>query len=70
MRSPRYSGSLPSFPSCLNNIEYDNSKKLEEEMMKANFCYDQNKSKRESLPAWKNQRPNNFDSKRKQNKFH
>ena len=28
------------------------------------------KNKRESIPTWKNQRPNNFDSKRKQNKFH
>ena len=39
-------------------------------MRKAKLCYDQIKNKRESIPALKNQRPNNFDSKRKQNKFH
>ena len=52
------------------HIEYDNPKTLEEAMRKANFCYDQNKNKRESIQAWKNQRPNNFDSKIKQNKLH
>ena len=45
-------------------IEYDNPKTLEETMRKDNFCYDQNKNKRESIPAWKNQRPNNFDSQK------
>ena len=39
-------------------------------MRKANFYFDQNKNNKESIPGWKNQRPNNFDSKRKQNKFH
>ena len=51
-------------------IEYDNPKTLEEAMRKANFYYDQNKNKRESIPAQKNKRPRNFDSKGKQNKFH
>ena len=51
-------------------IEYENTKTLEEEMRKANFYYDQNKNKRESIAAWMNQRSKNFDSKRKQNKFH
>ena len=51
-------------------IEYDNPKTLEEAMRKAKLFYDQNKNKRESISASKNQRPNNFDSKRKQNKFH
>ena len=51
-------------------IEYENPKTLEEVMRKDNFCYDQNKNKIESIPAWKNKRPNNFDSKEKQNKFH
>ena len=51
-------------------IEYDNPKTLEEAMRKANICYNQNTNKRESIPAWKNQRPNNFDSKGKQIKFH
>ena len=51
-------------------IEYDNPNNLEEAMRKENFYYDQNKNKRESIPTLKNQRPNNFDSKRKQNKFH
>ena len=55
------------FKEC---IEYDNTKTLEEVMRKDNFGYDQKKNKRESIPTWKNQRLNNFDSKRKQNKFH
>ena len=38
-------------------------------MRKANFCYEQN-TKRENVPAWKNKRPNNYDPKKKQNKFH
>ena len=51
------------------HIEYDNPKTLDETMRKANFCYDQN-TKRENVPAWKNKRPNNYDPKKKQNKFH
>ena len=52
------------------HIEYDNKKTLKEAMRKVNFYYDQNKNKREIISSWKNQRPNNFDSNRKQNKFH
>ena len=51
-------------------IEYDNPKMLEEVMRKEKFCYDQNKNKRENTSAWKNKRPNNFDPRKKQNKFH
>ena len=51
-------------------IEYDNPNTLEEAMRKKKFCFDQNKNKRESIPTWKNQRPSNFYSKGKQNKFH
>ena len=51
-------------------IEYDNPKILEEAMRKDSFCFDQNKNKKESILAWKNQNPNNFDSTRKENKFH
>ena len=43
---------------------------LEEAMRNANFCYDQNNNKRENIPAWKNKRPNNFDPRKKKNKFH
>ena len=39
-------------------------------MRKENICYEKNKNKRESIPAWKNKRPNNYDPKKKQNKFH
>ena len=39
-------------------------------MRKENVCNDQNKNKRESIPAWKNQRQNNFDPRENQNKFH
>ena len=64
---------IQRFLSCLpfifkEHIEYDNPKTLEEVMRKDNFCYDQKKNKRESIPAWKNQRENNFDSKRKKEK--
>ena len=68
---PKIQWFLSCFPIMFKQcIEYDNLKTLDESMRKENFCYDQNKNKRESTPAWKNQTPNNFDSKRKQNKFH
>ena len=37
-------------------IEYDNPKNLEEAVRKTNFCYDQNKNKRERIHNWKNKR--------------
>ena len=43
-------------------IEYDNLNMLEEAMRKENLCYDQNKNKRETIPAWKN----NFNPRKKQ----
>ena len=49
-------------------IDYDNLKMLEE-AIKENFCYDQKKN-RESVPNWKNKRKNNFDPRKKHNKFH
>ena len=52
------------------HIAYDNLKTLEEATRKENFCYDQNKNKRESIPPWKNKGPNNFYAIRKHNKFH
>ena len=60
---------VQQFLRCLplmfkERIEYDNPKTLEEAMRKTNLCFDQNKNKRESILAWKNQRPNNFYSKR------
>ena len=62
---------LSCFPIMFKErIEYDNPKMLEETMRKENFCYDQNKNKNENAPAWKNKRPNNFDPRKKQNKFH
>ena len=51
-------------------IEYDNPKTLKEMMRKTNFCYDQNKNKRENVPTWKSKRQNNFDPRKKLNKFH
>ena len=51
-------------------IEYDNTKRLEEVTRKENFYYNQNKNKRESIPTWKNKRKNNFDPRKKHNKFH
>ena len=51
-------------------IEYDNPKMLEEAMRKANFCCGHNNNKQENVLSWKNKRPNNYDPKKKQNKFH
>ena len=68
---PKIQWFLSCFPMISKEqIEYDNPNTLEEAMRKANFCYDKNKNKRGNIPDWKNQRPNNFDPKRKQNKFH
>ena len=39
-------------------------------MRKENLCYNQNKNKKENVLVWKNKRPNNFDPRKKQNKFH
>ena len=57
------------FPSFLpfhikDRIEYDNPKTLEEEMRKANFCYEQNR-KKESMTNWKARRTNNFEHSKK-----
>lgn len=54
------------FLSCLpsvykDQIEYDNPRTLEESMRKANFCYDQNKNKKEIIPNWKSKKTNNFE---------
>ena len=51
-------------------IKYDNPKTLEEVMRKTNFCYDQNKNKRENVPNWKNKRRGNFEQKKKGTKFY
>ena len=59
---------MPIMP--INWIEYGNPKILVEVMRKENFCYNQNKYKRENVPSWENKTPNNFDPRNKQNKFH
>ena len=66
---------IQRFLSCFpimseKRIEYVNPKTLEETMRKENLCYDQNKNKRESTLPWKNERKNNFYSRKKKNKFH
>ena len=53
------------FLSCLpfhikDRIEYDNPKTLEEAIIKANFCYEQN-HKKGSMTNWKAKRTNNFE---------
>ena len=52
---------LKHFLNCFHimfkeRIEYENMKTLEEAMRKINFCYDQNKNKRENVPNWKTKR--------------
>ena len=68
---PKIQWFLSCFPLMFKEqIEYDNQKTLEEAAKKENFCYDQNKKKRENMPTWKNKRTNNYDPKKKQSKFH
>ena len=68
---PKIQQILSCFPIMFKErIEYDNLKTLEEVIRKENFCYGQNKNKMESILAWKNKRPNNFDPRTKQNNFH
>ena len=70
-KKPKIQCFLSFFPIIFKEqIEYDKPKTLEEVMRKENFCYDQNKNKRENVPTWKNKRKNNFDPRNKQNKFH
>ena len=58
---PKIQWFLSYFPIMFKEwIEYGNPKTLEEAMRKENLCYDQNKNKRESILAWKNQRKINF----------
>ena len=62
---------LSCFPIMFKElIKYDNPKMIEEVARKENFSFDQNKNKRENIPAWKNKMPNNFDPKKKENTFH
>ena len=62
---------LSCFPIMFKECtEYDNPKTLEEAMRKANFCYNQNKNKRESIPSWKNKMTNNFYPIKQKTKFH
>ena len=58
------------FLSCIlyhikDRIEYDNPNTLEEDMRKANFCYEENR-KKESMANWKAKKNNNhYDQKKK-----
>jgi len=38
---------------------------VEEALRKANFCFDQNKNKREIVPSWKSKNTNNFEQRRR-----
>ena len=61
---PKIQWFLSCFPTRFKErIEFDNPKTIEEEMRKANFCYEHSK-KRENMPNWKNKRTSNFDQKR------
>ena len=44
-------------------------KTLEEAMGKENFCYDQNKNKRDNMPDWKIKEVKVFNKKRKAQNF-
>ena len=60
---PKIQWFLSCFPIMFKEqIEYDYPEMLEEAMRKENLCYDQNKNKTESIPAWKNQRKNKYRS--------
>ena len=48
---PKIQRFLSCFPTSFKDIiEFDNPNTLEEEMRKANFCYEQSKNKREGIP--------------------
>ena len=69
-KKPKIQWFLSYFPIMFKEwIEYGNPKTLEEAMRMENLCYDQNKNKRESIPSQKNKTPNNFDPRKKHNKF-
>jgi len=52
-------------PSVFKDIiEYDNPRTLEEVMRKENFCYGQNKNRREVVPSLKNKNTNTFEQRR------
>ena len=59
---PKRKWFLSFFPIMFKEqIEFENPKMLEEAMRTTNFCYDQSKNKKESIPAWKNKGPNSFN---------
>ena len=43
---------------------------MKQAMRKEKICYDKNKNKRKSIPIWKTERWDNFDPRKKNNKFH
>lgn len=47
-------------------IEYGNPRTLEETMRKSNFCYEQNKNRKDNIPAWKGR---SYDHKKRGTKF-
>ena len=68
---PKTQHFISCFPIIFKErIEYENPKTLEEVMRKENLCYNHNKNKRESVPIWKTKRIDNFDPRKKINKFH
>ena len=48
-----------------DRIEFDEPQTLEEEIRKAKYCYDQNKTKPDLHKAWKDKRNEKFDQRKK-----
>ena len=51
--------------SYKDRIEFDEPRTLEDAIRKANYCYDEKKSKNDSHKAWKDKRKENFDERKK-----
>ena len=62
---------LTFFPLMFKErIEYENLKMQKEALIKAIFCYDQNKNKKEGIPNQKTKRHDNFDQRKKNTNFY
>ena len=63
VKSQHFLSGLPQ--SYKDRIEFDEPRTLEEEIRKAKYCYDQNKSKPGIHKAWKGKRNEKFDQRKK-----
>ena len=63
MKIQHFLSGLPQ--SYKDRIEFDEPRTLEEDIRKAKYCYDQNKSKPDSHKSWKEKKNEKFDQRKK-----